>query len=107
MRSRHEQYPSEQAMRELGRALTAEVEEVDVAFRAVLLLPQRPARSSSWVESFNARLRILHPSRRSVSDALLGLRALRGNTSSPRRGSSSARESLANARGGPKEDARG
>lgn len=80
-RTRYEQYLSEQAVRALDEALSRQVEDVEQAYRAVRLLLKRPARSSSLVESFNARLRVLQQSRRNVSDALLGLLAFRWNTS--------------------------
>jgi hypothetical protein len=47
----------------------------------VRLLLKRPARSSSLVDSFNARLRFLQQGRRNVSDALLRLLAFRWNAS--------------------------
>ena len=80
-RSRYEQYRSEQRVRALDDALSAQVEDVETAYRAVRLLLRRPARSSSLVESFNARLRVLQQGRRNVSDALLSLLAFRWNAS--------------------------
>ena len=68
-------------MRALDDALSAQVENVESADRAVRLLLRRPARSSSRVESFNARLRVLQQVRRNVSDALLRLLAFRWNAS--------------------------
>ena len=80
-RSRYEPYRSEQLVRALDHELSAQVEDVETAYRAVRLLRRRPARSSSRVESFNARLRVLQQGRRNVSDALLRLLAFRWNAS--------------------------
>ena len=80
-RTRYERYQSEQAVRALDQELSAQVEDVEAAYRAVRLLLKRPARSSSLVESFNARLRVLQQSRRNVSDTLLSLLAFRWNAS--------------------------
>ena len=76
-RSRYEPYRGEELVRALDDALSAQVENVESAYRAVRLLLRRPARSSSRVESFNARLRVLQQGRRNVSDALLSLLAFR------------------------------
>lgn len=55
-------------------------------------LLRHPRRSSSLVESFNARIRVLQMSRRNVSDRMLGLLALQWNLErreeGPRRGTS-------------------
>ena len=45
------------------------------------MLLKRPARSSSLLESFNSRLRVLQTSRRNVSDALVALLAVQWNAS--------------------------
>ncbi len=73
-------------MRALDDALSAQVEDVETANRAVRLLPKRPARTSLLVESFNARLRVLQQARRNVSDALLSLLAFRTNASRRKKG---------------------
>ncbi len=65
----------------LDDGLSALVENGESACRAVRLLPKRPARSASRVESFNARLRVLQQGRRNVSDALPSLLAFRWNAS--------------------------
>ncbi len=68
-------------MRALDDALSAQVEDVETAYRAVRRLLRRAARSSSLVESFNTRPRVLQQARRNVSDALLSLHAFRWNDS--------------------------
>lgn len=91
-RSRYDRYLSERALVALDGLLAAQVEDLEEATNTVRLLLKRPARSSSLVESFNSRLRVLQTSRRNVSDALLSLLAVQWNASrreeGPRRGES-------------------
>lgn len=80
-RSAYERYLSERVLRALDRPLARQVRDLEAVTRAVRLLLKRPARSSSLVESFNSRLRVLQTSRRNVSDALLSLLAVQWNAS--------------------------
>jgi len=69
-----------------------QVENLGVTQAAIESLLRHPRRSSSLVESFNARVRVLQMSRRNVSDRMLGLAALQWNVEKreegPRRGTS-------------------
>jgi hypothetical protein len=80
-RSRYDRYLSERALAALDGSLSAQVEDIEAATSAVRLLLKRPARSSSLLESFNSRLRVLQTSRRNVSDALVALLAVQWNAS--------------------------
>ncbi len=68
------------------------METLGETLAAIESLLRHPRRSSSLVESFNARVRVLQMSRRNVSDRLLGLAALQWNVEKreegPRRGTS-------------------
>ena len=77
---KYSRYASGVALRALDEQLAAQVKDVAVASRAVHLLLKTPARSSSLVESFNARLRVLQQARRNVSDAHMSLLAFQWNT---------------------------
>jgi hypothetical protein len=79
--SEYSRYASGRAMQTLDAALAKQVKDVDAASRAVHQLLKTPARSSSLVESFNARLRVLQQARRNVSDAHMSLLAFHWNTS--------------------------
>jgi transposase-like protein len=78
--------------RKLLEQVQAQVETLGETQAAIESLLRHPRRSSSLVESFNARVRVLQMSRRNVSDRLLGLAALRWNVEKreegPRRGTS-------------------
>ena len=60
-------------LREALRAECANAEAVESSVRSLML---RPRRSSSLVESFNSRLRVLQMVHRNVSDELLAIHAL-------------------------------
>lgn len=79
--SEYSRYASGRAMQTLDAALAKQVKDVDAASRAVHQLLKTPARSSSLVESFNARLRVLQQARRNVSDAHMSLLAFYWNAS--------------------------
>lgn len=78
--------------RKLLEQVQAQVETLGATQAAIESLLRHPRRSSSLVESFNARVRVLQMSRRNVSDRLLGLAALQWNVEKreegPRRGTS-------------------
>lgn len=69
-----------------------QVENLGATQAAIESLLRHPRRSSSLVESFNGRVRVLQMSRRNVSDRMLGLAALQWNVEKreegPRRGTS-------------------
>ena len=70
--------------------VAAEVEGLETTQAAIRSLLDSPRRSSSLVECFNSRVRILQMARRNVSDEMLGLVALQWNPTwredGPRRG---------------------
>jgi hypothetical protein len=76
----YSRHASGRALRALDAQLASQVMDVASASRAVHLLLKTPARSSSLVESFNARLRVLQQARRNVSEAHMSLLAFQWNT---------------------------
>jgi hypothetical protein len=64
--------------RKLLEQVQAQVETLGTTQAAIKSLLRHPRRSSSLVESFNARVRVLQMSRRNVSDRLLLLTISRG-----------------------------
>lgn len=87
-----EQWPHRRAWQVLQQQIDEAILNGDEVRAAVQTLVTRPARSSSLVEAFNARIRVLQTARRNVSDEMLGLAALQWNVSTredgPRRGTS-------------------
>jgi hypothetical protein len=80
-RSNYERWRAHERRTALDSELSAQISNPDEAAAQVKRLLKTPARSSSLVETFNSRLRVLQTSRRNVSDALLWLCALHWNLS--------------------------
>ena len=91
-RTMYEQWLCENALKALQTENNQAVSNNDELRQVVDQLLSRPLRSSSLVESFNARIRVLQTARRNVSDELLALAALQWNINTredgPRKGSS-------------------
>lgn len=91
-RTKYEQWLCENALKSLQTEIDQAVSNSHELRQVVDQLLRRPLRSSSLVEAFNARIRVLQTARRNVSDELLGLAALQWNINTredgPRKGTS-------------------
>ncbi len=88
----YEQWLCENALKSLQAEIDQALNSSHELRQVVDQLLRRPLRSSSLVEAFNARIRVLQTARRNVSDELLGLAALQWDINTredrPRKGSS-------------------